>query len=264
MLKCSLLCMMICGMLVSPFVVHADVVVEPTNNFYEESSGKCVFLGRNFRTNGEVSLRRAPNSNIDVAALKNDEIIYLEYSCLYEGEYWGLALYDNSGSAGWVKISQLLVICDYVAFAEEHFNEFYEYTGDYEEIKETGEVIVWTWPGSGYFLGSVSGIDVDNFSVSYAFEDDQGREWGFVPYLYGSKNFWVCISEPNNQDIPIFNPAPEPEEWETDTVHTEIKQTDTNLIILITALVVALVTGTAILIKVFLGDTKGEKISLGV
>ena len=254
MLKHSLLCMIICGLLVLPLVVRADILIEPTNNFYEKNSEKCVLLGRNFCFNGEegqVSIKDAPYTQKEVATFKNGENIYVEYSCLYDGEYWGIVTYDNSGHAGWVEMNQLLVLYDYVAFAEEHFSEFYQYTGDFNEMKVIGEAIIWTWPGSGNSRGVMKGIDVENFSVLYAFLDDHGREWGFVSYLFGSRNFWICLSEPINQDIPNFNPRPEPTKWVTDTVHTDIKQDNNQAIMLVTALVVALVTGTAILIKIF-------------
>ena len=252
----------ICFIFLNTVTVRADIVVEPANNFYEKNSEKCVFLGRNFRVNGEdgkVPVKKAPNSNINVKTLENGETIYVEYSCLYDGEYWGIVTYGIGENNGWVAMNQLLAIYDYVAFEEEHFSEFYQYTGDFKEIKKADEVAVWAWPGSGNSLSSIRDIDMGNFYVSYTFRDGQGREWGFIPYLYGSKNFWICISDPVNRDIPAFNPEPTPMKWESDTVHTEIPKTDNNLIILITALVGALVAGTAILIKVFWGTQKEKK-----
>ena len=42
------------------------------------------------------------------------------------------------------------------------------------------------------------------------FTDDEGRDWGYVSYFYGFRDFWVCLNDPSNPNIPAFNPAPEP------------------------------------------------------
>ena len=36
---------------------------------------------------------------------------------------------------------------------------------------------------------------------------------GLIPYFYASRDLWVCLSDPSNQDIPAFNSAPEPVLW---------------------------------------------------
>ena len=107
-------------------------------------------------------------------------------------------------------------------------------------------------------LGGVStkiGKNLTNFYVIYAYTDIQGREWGFVTYLYGSQNIWVCLSEPLNRNLPVLNPEPEPDIWASETVHVDIKQyvseTEFGALIVIIALVMMLVACTAVLIKVF-------------
>jgi len=240
-----------------PLAVSADLVIEPDNNFYKQYSDQCVKLGRNFCVNdadGYINLKREPGAKGGICRIKNDEIIYIEYSCLYDGEYWGLTTYrEKSGGfkTGWVKTEQLLVLYDYVAFEEDHFDEFYQYTGDLAKLKETEAAIVWAWPGSGKTFSTISSLDADSVHISYAYKDEQGREWGFVPYLYGSRNFWICVSDPVNRDIPFIYPAPDPVKWESETEHTEIEKTDNAMIIIIIVLVVTLVAGTAILIRVF-------------
>ncbi|MDR2854536.1 MAG: hypothetical protein LBV40_00015 [Methanomicrobiales archaeon] len=154
-----------------------------------------------------------------------------------------------------MKLEEMLVLYDYVAFAEEHLNEFYPYNGDYTEIKETRSAIAWPWPGAGELLWTVEDLDTTHFYVTYAYKDEQGREWGFVPYLYGSRNIWVCLSDPQNRDLPAFNPAPEPDVWVSETVHVDIKhyasENEFSVVIVIIGLVTVLVAGTAVLIRVF-------------
>jgi hypothetical protein len=170
----------------------------------------------------------------------------------------------SDGKTGWVKLDEMLVLYDYVAFEEEHFDEIYPYSGDYAEIKETRSAIAWPWPGADTPLWTFKDLDMNSFRASYAYMDAEGREWGFVTYLYGSRNVWFCLSDPLNRDIPTFNPAPEPDVWESETAHIDIRQhintqgKESSMLVVIIVLVVVLVIGTAVLIKVFWKPDKVE------
>ena len=248
----------VCLLLFPSFVVHADVIIEPENEFYEQHSSEIIYLGRSFTangTNGFAFVREAPGSSGTIAKLQNGENTYMQYSCLYDGDYWGYTMELQ----GWIQIDQLLVLYDYVAFEEEHFDELYLYDGDYGAIKETRSAIAWPWPGADAPLWTIEDIDTEHFCITYAYTDEQGREWGFVTYFTGSNNIWVCLSEPLNRDIPVFNPAPEPTKWFTETVHTEINASEDSMLWLIVVLVVVLVVGTAVLIRVFWKPSKSEQ-----
>jgi len=229
-------------------VAYADALVEPKNDFYTQHSNQIIYLGRSFYAVGEdgtVSIKKAPYSNDNVAFAASAETIYIDYSCLYKGKFWGF----TQRYSGWVKLDELLVLYDYVAFAEKHFEEFYFYEGDYAEIKKYASAIAWPWPGADAPLWTFEDLDTANFRASCAYNDEQGREWGFITYLYGSRNIWVCLSDPLNRDIPVLNPAPEPGVWLSETVHTDIgKSVDSTLAIII-VLVALLVSGTAVLIR---------------
>jgi len=195
-------------LLMTPFSVSADAIALPRNDFFQEHYDQLVLLGRSFVVNGtggSVPVKDEPEAKSDITRLENGEVVYIEYSCLYGEEYWGLI--DTYRFSGWVALSQLLVNYDYVAFGEEHPGELYTYTGSYDEIKKAGAVIAWPWPGADAPLWTIENLNTANFWVSLAYEDAQGREWGFVPYLYGSRNIWVCLDEPLNSDIPAFNPT---------------------------------------------------------
>jgi len=201
-----------------------------------------------------------------VATLKNGTVVHMQYSCLYGGDFWGLSLEYS----GWIKLGEMLVLYDYVAFEEEYRASFYSYGGDYAEIKKARSAIAWSWPGSGILLWTFEDLDTDSLRAAYAYTDAEGREWGFVMYLYGSRNIWFCLSDPLNRDIPAFHPMPEPSVWESETPHIDIRQyldeqeNETSTIILIIVSVVVLVAGTAILIQVIWKPNKkngkrGEK-----
>ena len=150
----------------------------------------------------------------------------------------------------------MLVLYDYIAFEEDHFDELYQYSGDYAEIKETRSAIAWPWPGADAPLWTFEDLDMGSFRASYAYKDDEGREWGFVAYYYGSRNVWICLSDPLNQDMPVLNPAPSPGVWEPETLHIDISRyidkqdNEPSMLVIIVFLVAALVVCTAILIRV--------------
>ncbi|MCL1896485.1 MAG: hypothetical protein FWG03_08065 [Clostridiales bacterium] len=239
-------------LLAPALAAYADAIVEPQNDFFNKYRSECVYLGRSFSANGEdgqVPLKTAPGAGKEIATIKNGETIYFEYSCLYEGEFWGL----SPGFEGWGELSQFLVLYDYIAFEEEHLGEFYPYEGDYGEIEKAGRAFAWPWPGADAPLWAIEDIELEYFWADCAWKDGQGREWGFFSYSRGGSDIWVCLSDPENRDIPAFNPEPAPAPWESETEHIDIGgqgSVPTTLIIVI-VLVVAVALSTALLIRKF-------------
>ena len=240
-----------CFLLIIAVPVSADVVVQPENAFFASHRNDCIYLGRDFIANGLdgfVAVHDTPDAKDNGLTIENGEVLRLEFSCLYEGVFWGFA----ERHSGWVKIDgQLSVLYDYVAFQEAHVEELYHYEGDYAALNETKAAAAWPWPGADAPLWTIEDLDMAHFSTLYAYQDAEGREWGFVTYLHGSPNVWFCLSDPLNRELPAFNPAPAPMPWESDTAHTDIAKTETPAVLLIVVLVAGLVVGTAVLIKVF-------------
>ena len=173
-------CLMLAAMLMAPFIAvhsaYADLIIEPDNDFYRQHERQIVNLGRSFTANGEggsVPVRKDPGARNDIAAIPNGDVAHVQYSCLYGGVFWGFA----PEYSGWVKMDQLLVLYDYVAFEESHLDEFYPYEGDYNEIKEARAAVAWPWPGADAYLWSFDDLDAENFWVSFAYMDEEGREW---------------------------------------------------------------------------------------
>jgi len=218
-----------------------------------------VQLERSFYVNassGSAAVKKAPGSRVEIAQVKNGETIFVDYSCLYKDEYWGLTtVYQESKqerpSDGWIRMDDLLVLYDYVSFAEEHYDEFHDYEGDFEELKRAEAAVVWPWPGAEAPLWKVEELDTEHFWVSVAYTDDTGREWGFVTYLYGSRNIWICLSDPTNPDIPALNPTLPPMKWHSDTEHINIGDDKNDIPVLVIVLVAAVVLSTIVLIMVF-------------
>ena len=236
--------------------VTADVIDSFENDFYKQHESQIVYLDRHFVANGKdgsVSIKKAPGTNNEMAALQNGEEVYIRSSCLYDGNFWGFSM-DH---AGWVLLDQMLVLYDYVAFFEDHFKELYSYEGDYMEIRKKQSAIAWPWPGADKALSIYEDIDMQSFSVLSAYKDVKGREWGFVRYWYGQSNIWICLSEPLNDKIPAAHPAPPPSVWVSETDHVDIyhgtnwQENKQAAIISIIIMVAALVTVSAVLIRIF-------------
>jgi len=256
-MKKAIVFLIVCLLLVPYLAAAADIIWLPENDFFSKHSGDCVFLGRSFIANGaggSVPVMDAPGSGKKIHTVKNGEYVYIEYSCRYDDELWGLVptdQYTDSGyKCGWAKMDQFLVVYDYVSFHEEHLLEFHEPTGNYDALRTAGGAVIWPWPGAGKYLWTTTDLDVENFYVIHAYTDPEGREWGFVNYLYGQDNVWICLSDPLNTDIPAFNPATDPTKWESETEHKNIGKTDNNATWWIIALVAAVVIAAAVLIGV--------------
>jgi len=232
----------------------ADLVFEPENDFLYRYRNHIIYLDRYFLANseqGSAAIKKEPGAKLDLALLQNGETVYILYSCLFDGEYWGFSESHN----GWANLGQFLVLYDYVAFEEEYLQEFYFYRGNYDEIIEAGAAVIWPWPGAAAPLYTVIDLDTANFRVRHAYMDEGGREWGFMEHMYSGSNIWLCLSDPLNRDLPAFNPAPAPQAWESETLHQDIKQlassrqNESAALWIIIALVTALIAGTAILIR---------------
>jgi hypothetical protein len=252
-----LLLLLLFLLLMAPLTAYADMIYEPENEFYKQNRSYIVFLGRSFIANGEgeaVSVKKEPGAKNDIHTLKNGEVTYIQYSCLYDGDFWGFT-FDYSG---WIKLDQMLVLYDYISFEEDHLEEFYSYDGDYTAIKDTMAAIAWPWPGCETPIWTFEGLDTEHFWASFAYRDEEGREWGFISYLYGSRNIWVCLSDPLKRDMPAFNVAAAPAPWVSETEHTDIGRSANPPLTLIICLVAVLVIGTAALIKIFWKPNKNK------
>lgn len=238
---------------------HAD-----TKYFFARHRDKMVYLGRYFIANGKdgsAQIKIEPGSEGGTVTLDNNgAAIYVEYSCLYNGNYWGLAFFPwNNREAGWVRLDEFLVLYDYVSFEEEFFDELYTYTGNLEEIAETGSAVLWSWPNSGAPQGTVENINPVSLHIVYAYMDEYGNEWGFIRQIGGRENMWVNLSDPLD-DLPKLVPIREPAPWVPETEHVDIARSNISIPLLIIALVATLAAISLLLIK-FLWKPAGKKLS---
>ena len=254
---------MLCFILIS--TVYADAIAEPYNNsFYREHSGECVYLGRRFYAddeNGYVPLLKEPGAKRELERIENGKMIHVMFTYDYNGEIWGVIEIRTQGSFnpdwldGWILMSQLLLVYDYISFEEEHQDEFYPYYGDYEEIKTAGQIVLWTYPGSGEYV-NITPPEKDNntgelFKINHVYKDGQGREWGFSGYWYGGRNIWICLSDPADENIPADNAKNPPADiWQPELI-ADISGDGFSSMIIIIVLIIVLILSTIILIRIF-------------
>lgn len=68
------------------------------------------------------------------------------------------------------------------------------------EAQNAQQFVLWRYPGSGQVARVMSGSCPGGLEVCYV--DNEGRYWGYVGYLMGSRLSWVCLSDPTNENIP--------------------------------------------------------------
>jgi len=114
-------------------------------------------------------------------------------------------------------MSELYIIYDSIIFYNEHADDFISREFNVQDHYTDGDLKFWTWPGSGKISLTLKSSDIDSGDLpiditgDVIYIDPNGQEWGYVSYLYGSRNIWICLSDPSNNEIPAFNRAPEPD-----------------------------------------------------
>ena len=256
-----------------PLSAGADVLIEPGNDFYERHVNELVSLRRDFYVNsrsGSLMVEYAPGSGVEVTTLENGEIIHIISTYSHNGKIWGVTDIEKPGRPyreafrGWVPIDELLVVYDSISFEEDNSTKLYNYTGNFDALNDISELVVWKWPGSGIIITvldeeRLAGLSIIDF-LSYrdersAYNDREGRLWVALPIIIKQ---WICLSDPENRDIPAFNPEPAPRLWKPGDEH----QGNTwwrSLPALIIILVVVLAAATAVLIRVFLRKKKADE-----
>jgi len=246
----------------------ADVLVEPDDSFYRKNSNRMRVVNRSFYANGEsgyITLVREPNSSREVLSLENGKHIYIMFSYDDNGTVWGVAEINISETetrryvTGWVQMSQLHPVYNSGMFYNENRDNFIDRQFNLSMIDPDGEVLLWTWPGSGKTNGT---LNIDNFSREIDEEagntmyiDKDGREWGYITYFYGYRDVWICLTDPSNPDIPAFNKAPEPNLYPAPNPDST-PTTNSSSLILAATLVSLVVTLSLVLIFLFWNKKK--------
>lgn len=228
----------------------ADVIYEPTNDFYEAHRDEFEYVQRQYYTNAEIGMTelfKAPGGKSRGYA---ENGVPFTVSWVYtdkDGVDWGIIEYYAFEQTPYMKMADLVPVYDYISFREDHESEFTEYDGDYSEF--SGGFYLWTLPRSGVSVMAPSDGFKDLDHIDAVYTDSEGLQWGLVSYYYGERNSWVCISEPVNGNIAAVE-YPVPDFYKYDPTKPLKPQTPVKITPIVLAVMAAVIVLTVILVVV--------------
>lgn len=230
-----LLGMMTCFLLCT-ILVHADVIWEPDDDFYEKHRSDCTHVGRQFIADGPdgvVILYESPTSDKEVATWENGHQVWIAFT--YEdgqGVVWGFPS-EGERNSGWMPMEYMKVVYDSISFVEEHSSRIDEQSGCLDESYKDDKIYYWKYPGSD----EGDSISMQNWDYmpdySSVYTDEEGRSWGYVGYFYGYRGIWICLDNPTAEYEELFpNGAPQvgikdDAEIKKETLNEEIQSEET-------------------------------------
>lgn len=258
----------------------ADVIVEPNDDFYSSHRDDCVYNGREYFSNGPtgyLDVYDRPGGTL-VGRSANREGFRVQFNYLEGTTQWGVVNYeydngviessdDWDAATGWVKMSDMTIKYDSKEFQKDHAAEILTDT-DTQTVDLSGlygkEIVFWTYPHSGedmdddVVLSEDYGIEFDSYYV-----DAEGLNWGHCGYYMGLKDFWVCISDPTNENLSVSEQkvdffTPGPGDGTTPAASTAAPA-PANLTLIIIVCVAVLAVITVILIFVVRKKNKNEQ-----
>lgn len=186
---------------IKPEEVQADLILEPEDQFYQAHADQCEYVDRNYYTDGSVDLWTAPNGRKKGSFPADTRLQITHVYTDSQGAQWGVFLEQESG---WILMADVYLDYDSRQFREDHEEEIL--TGEEQVLAEGEKVVFWSYPCSGENWGTEELQQELKFSEFYT--DDQERLWGNVGYYMGSRDFWICLSEPENQEISVEEEPP--------------------------------------------------------
>lgn len=195
----------------------ADMLWEPrSNQFYDSHWRQCEYEGRGYYANGKdgfVTAWEAPNGSFVIDQYENGEKLWVYY--IYKD--WALIARWVAGDeiSGWLPMADLALVYDHISFEEEYADRIADYSGEFADYTGTPKVInFYEYPGapepshsakSGLsdLLANLTGSGEHSSCISNIFVDENDRIWGYVGYLFGIRNVWFCLDEPDGADFPI-------------------------------------------------------------
>ena len=189
---------------------RADVLWSPRNDrFFEQHYDQCEYIGRQFYANGDegfITLWDAPGGTRVVHQFQNGFTLWVYYQ--YEDWVCAVVWGDEGEISGWAPIEDFALRYDYLCFAEEYGDQIQPYDGQFEDYDgSAAEIVFYEYPGApepkdvwaaAEVLDQLTGTGY----IDSTFTDEEGRTWGYVAYLFGSRNLWFCLDEPEGRDFP--------------------------------------------------------------
>lgn len=185
---------------INPWQVRADLILEPENQFYQTHSDQCEYVDRQYYTQSKIDSWTAPNGRKSGSIPGNTR---LQISHIYtdsQGIEWGVYLEDEK----WVLMADVYLVYDSRQFIDDHMEEIF--SGEEETLPAGEKAVLWSYPCSGENQGILEPEEELTFSEFY--KDRQERIWGNLGYYRGIRDRWICLSDPENEEIPMEEEPP--------------------------------------------------------
>lgn len=202
-----------------PAAVSADVIIEPSDSFYNSHSGEIeTNSGRNsrrFELIAETKVYNDPNGKA-VGKLSAGISPYISYYYTDKsGVKWG-GYFDYSGDDEllWIPVDGLDYVYDNYSFEEEHKDQITDGGADeYASYRTDKTIYLWAYPGSTESISMESHPDEFMTYVSKIYTDTTGGKWGYISYIWGESG-WIYLDDPTD-------PAPFGEDVSAGAMMTE-------------------------------------------
>ncbi len=181
-----------------PQVAKADVLPMVEGDFFMENYSECQYHNRWYvvaSVAGEIAVYDSPLNTISKSSYENGKEFNIYYTYLSDdGILWGAT--GNS----WVVMDNLSLIYDSTQFKIDYEGELTEYDG---EIYYLETACAYTYPNSGdcYEFTEYSEYMAFLESVGNVYTDENGNVWGNIGYYRGWRDIWICITDPNNENL---------------------------------------------------------------
>lgn len=200
----------------------ADVIWEPEDSFFAAHAGECEYVNTSYYSNAEsgyMEVFNKPNGS-GIGFADNGQLFYISHVYHDKSGDWGIieyseqenrlipANYELDIEVGWIKLADTMEKYNSNSFFLDHDSEISDFSGDASALLEQPIIAQWTYPNSGELQEKMDGELIDDdfarcFSASYT--DEAGQEWLYSSYYRGSRDFWVCLSDPSNTMLPAAN-----------------------------------------------------------
>ncbi len=231
--------------------VSADVIFEPTDDFYTKHSSECQLVERYFTATEDTHSVTAPDNTGTDSELQKGQRLYISNSYTDDsGTVWGLIQFSDA--TGWIPMGYLEVSYDAVSFNEEFESQFYTDTNDLRITEnKLDKLVFWDFPGSeSYTEMEPWDNSYQDMGFSHSYTDPDGTVWGYVGYFYGMRG-WINIGNPSSPEAP-FVLERENEILYPESLYNDNEPSDEGFspIWIAVILVAAVCSGTAALIAV--------------
>ena len=135
----------------------------------------------------------------DVYIFDNGEVVNITHTYLHEGRYWGVMADSHTYQRpGWIPMDELLILYDAQDFEAAYADSFYPDDDSHAAALAVRNLVIWDWPGAPTKKKIVDYSSSGRTKIRSVYKDDDGRKWGKLDY----SEDWVCLSDPENRDIP--------------------------------------------------------------